>query len=155
MVSSRASILDFGFDGSSSSSSVRRKLTIALVVVLLVSISLVAWAASYRYGRGTSTLVFEPGGNYTCPVTNQDVQVRYNVDGNTLWDSRGTVLMYGTFRDTQNGTPHYHEHNYMGEIDFDTSARQWDTGHQTMTVVAANPNGLSYYAPMVMTVWCL
>jgi hypothetical protein len=124
-----------------------------LVLVLVVSFALVAWAAVYRYGRGTQTLAYD-NSSYTCPVAGQTIRMLYQVDGNTMWDSYGSVLFYGTFRDYEGGAPHYHEYQHPFAVDFDSTYKTWNTGHRLMVTVAADPSGLSYYAPMVLAIYC-
>lgn len=125
-----------------------------LTLVLVFSGALVAWAAAYRYGPGTATLVYDPAGDYVCPAGSGTVHLRYGVNGNTIWDSYGTVKFYGNFRDVAGGTPHYHEKNFTTSIDFDQNYRGWDTGHRYALSVAADPTGLSYDAPMELAVYC-
>jgi hypothetical protein len=125
-----------------------------LASVLVLSGALVAWAAVYRYGPGNHTLAYGPSGGYTCPVGSGTVRLRYGVDGNTIWDSYGTVKFYGNFRDVAGGTVHYHEKPYYTSIDFDQNYRGWDTGHRYAVSVAADPSGLSYDAPMVLAIFC-
>jgi hypothetical protein len=133
--------------------STRSRLTVlAATVVILFAFALIAWAAVYDYGRGTETLTYEQAGGYTCPYSTQTVRARY--DGSTIWDSYGTVKFYGNFRDSAGGTVHYHSYTPVGSIDFDQNSRGWNTGHRYMVSIAADPSGLSYYAPMRLAIWC-
>lgn len=134
---------------------IRSQLTVLVAIVLILFAgALVAWAAVYAYGRGTQTLTYEQAGGYTCPVAGQTVRARYDVDGSTIWDSYGTVKFYGNFRDSAGGTVHYHSYTPVGSIDFDQNSRGWNTGHRYMVSLAADPSGLSYYAPMRLAIWC-
>lgn len=125
-----------------------------LALVLVFSGALVAWAAVYRYGGGTTTLSYAPSGGYTCPSSDQDVNLRYGVDGSTIWDSYGTVEFRGLFRNYAGGPVHSHSYSPIGSIDFDQNYRGWDTGHQYAVEVLADPSGLSSLAPMELAIYC-
>jgi hypothetical protein len=133
----------------------RKKLTrVVTVLTLIVAFALPAWAAVYVYGGGTTRLDYVASGTYTCPSAGQTVRASYGVNGNTIWDSYGTVVFFANLRDSASGPIHYHERRFSGSIEFDTYTRGWDTGHRYMTALSAQPSGLSAFAPMQLVIWC-
>ena len=100
-----------------------RKLTVALVVVALMSISLAAYAGWSRNCNGTYCVI-NPTGTWSCPA-GQEWRLRSQHQGFTIFDSTGT----GTFTLTSAGT-NYRKYR-TGE--WDGTTWTWYTGRTSMT----------------------
>lgn len=127
----------------------RTKIVAALVVVLVLSFALTAWAAIYRYGDAVTTLVYNPT-NYQCPTIDGDVWLWYWGDGFGTFDSTGSVRFDIT--ETLDG-----DHRYMmsGLREFDNGyGYKWDTNIRAVTFVSADPAGLSLVGDMTLAIYC-